>query len=101
MCLHTHSHLAVCSVTDLLHQFNGIFRTRLDNTFERLRNPSVVPQDGQHLPHFRLMALRNVPKGDTVELRLEYSRLPIIIQDRPNVKYRQYASDDEVHRLES
>jgi len=47
MCLNTYAHLTVCSVTDLLHQLYGIFRTRLDNTFERVGNPGMVPQDGQ------------------------------------------------------
>ena len=43
----------------------------------------------------------NIPNGSTVELRFGHSRIPIIVQDRPNVEYRQYAGDDEVYRPES
>ena len=38
------AHLAVCSVTDLLHRPYGVFRTRLDNTFKRFGTPDMVSQ---------------------------------------------------------
>jgi len=43
----------------------------------------------------------NIPNGSTFELRFWHSGIPIIVQDRSNVEYRQHASDDEVHRPES
>jgi len=43
----------------------------------------------------------NISKGDTVELRFEHSRIPSAARYRPNVEYRQYASDDEVRHPEN
>ena len=43
----------------------------------------------------------NMPNGSIVELNFRNLRIPIFVQDRANVKHRQYASDDEVHFPES
>ena len=43
----------------------------------------------------------NVPNGGTVELNFGHSRIPIFIQDRGDVKNRQYTNDGEVQRPES
>jgi len=44
---------------------------------------------------------KHIPNGRTFELNFRYLRIPIFVQDRANVKHRQYASDDEVQRPES
>ena len=44
---------------------------------------------------------RNTPEGRTVEFDLGQSWVPVFVQDGPDVKHGQHASDDEVNRPES
>ena len=48
-----------------------------------------------------LMPRENVPNGKSAEFRRGYLRIPILAQGGLNIEHGEYASDDEVHALES
>jgi len=97
----SHPHLIVCYIARFLHKLRGVFRSRLDCTFERHGIPEVTLRDGQHSLHANRCLEGNIPNDTVMEFSFGRLWISILVQGRFNVERREYASDDNVKGPES
>jgi len=62
--------------------------------------PDVKLRNGQRSHHANPCIHENIPNDTAVEFSFGHLRIPILVRCRLNVKDREYASDDKVHRPE-